>query len=120
MGTSFERQKRREKRRRRVRGTLMGTAERPRLCVFRSQKHVYGQLVDDTSGRVLAAVSSLSPEVRAEGGTNVGAAKRVGSLLAQRAKAVGIARAVFDRGGYRYHGRVAAFAVGAREAGMEF
>jgi large subunit ribosomal protein L18 len=109
------------RRHRRVRKTIHGTAERPRLAVFRSNKHLVLQVIDDVAGRTLAAASTVEAEVRAAGGTgNIDAAKRVGSLVADRAKAAGITKVVFDRGGFLYHGRVAAAADAAREGGLEF
>ena len=104
----------------RIRARVIGTPERPRLAVFRSLNHIYAQVVDDTTGRTLAAVDSRAPDFRqkAKAGGNVAAAKIVGELLAQRAKAHGITQVVFDRGGYQYHGRVAQVAAGAREAGL--
>jgi len=95
---------------------------RPRLSVFRSGRHIYGQVIDDVQGRTLAAASSVERGLRAEleTGADKAAAKRVGLLLAERAKAAGVAEVVFDRGGYRYHGRVQALAEGAREGGLAF
>lgn len=112
----------RRRRHLRVRKKLFGTADRPRLGVFRSQKHIYAQLVDDIKGITLCAASSLDPELRSsEGlGSTVEAARRVGELIAKRALAAGIEEIVFDRGGYIYHGRVAALAAAAREAGLRF
>jgi len=112
----------RQRRHRRVRKKVFGTAERPRLNVFRSLKHIYAQLIDDDRGVTLAAASTLVPELRAKGkiGTKKDAAKVVGELLAQRALAVGIQQVVFDRGGYKYHGRVKALAEGARAGGLQF
>jgi large subunit ribosomal protein L18 len=106
----------------RIRQRVIGTPERPRLAVFRSLNHIYAQVVDDTSGRTLAAVDSRAPDFRqrAKTGGNVAAAKIVGELLAQRAKARGISQVVFDRGGYQYHGRVRALAEAARAAGLAF
>jgi len=104
---------------RRIRRKLAGTLERPRLAVFRSVAHIYAQVIDDTAGRTLAAASSVDKDARTNGG-NVAAAKAIGKLVAQRAKEKGIASVVFDRGGYRYHGRVKALADAAREAGLEF
>jgi large subunit ribosomal protein L18 len=106
------------KRRRRVRSKVRGTAERPRVAVFRSNRGVFAQLIDDDSGRTLAAVNWIEPELKTL--PKMEQAKRAGELLAERAKAAGIEAAVFDRGGYRYHGRVAALAEGAREAGLSF
>ncbi|HEY3316776.1 MAG TPA: 50S ribosomal protein L18 [Bacillota bacterium] len=112
----------RVKRHRRVRKNISGTETRPRLNVFRSLNQIYAQVVDDESGRTLLAASSLDPVVRgkAKSGGNVEAAKLVGALVAQRALAKGIKQVVFDRGGFLYHGRVAALAASAREAGLEF
>ena len=104
----------------RLRKKVTGTAERPRLVVFRSLKHTYAQLVDDVLGVTLASASDLSKEIEADGAGKTGMAKGVGKLLAQRAKGAGISRVVFDRGGYPYHGRVKAVADGARDGGLEF
>jgi len=112
----------RTKRHRRVRQKIAGLTERPRLTVFRSHKHIYAQLVDDTTGRTLASASTLDPAFRTQKqkGSNRSAATAVGQLLAERALAVKISRVVFDRGGYLFHGRVKALADGARSAGLEF
>lgn len=111
----------RARRHRRVRKKLSGTPERPRLAVFRSNRHVVAQVIDDTSGRTLAAASSLEASVRGAGPTgNRSAATAVGKLVAERAKAAGVSQVAFDRGGFMYHGRVAAVADAAREAGLEF
>ena len=110
------------RRRQHVRNKITGTTERPRLSVFRSSKHIYAQLIDDMSGATLAAASSQTAAVRksvAYGG-NVKAAKEVGKHLAEVAKGKGIAKAAFDRGHYRYHGRVKALAEAAREGGLQF
>lgn len=104
----------------RVRKKLSGTAERPRLVVFRSLKHMYAQLVNDDLGVTLLGVSDGSEGVTVDGKGKVGRAKGVGKALATKAKAAGITRVVFDRAGYRYHGRVKAVADGAREGGLEF
>lgn len=108
----------------RVRRKVSGTPERPRLAVYRSNKHISAQLVDDINGRTLAAASSTEPDLRAKlgsvGGGNVTGAVEVGKFVATRAKAVGITRVVFDRGGFVYHGRVAALADAARAEGLEF
>ncbi len=109
---------RRLKRRRRVRAKVIGTAERPRISVRRTNRGVFAQLVDDEARRTLAAVSWTEAELRDL--PRMDQARRAGALLAQRAQAAGIERAVFDRGGYRYHGRVAALAEGAREGGLAF
>ena len=104
----------------RVRKAVRGTAERPRLAVFRSNRHIHAQLIDDRSGRTIAAASTLEADLRSGGTSSVDAATRVGTLLAERAKAAGVQQVVFDRGGFLYHGRVAALADAAREAGLEF
>ncbi|MBX6350137.1 MAG: 50S ribosomal protein L18 [Clostridia bacterium] len=111
----------RMRRHRRVRRRVFGTAERPRLSVFRSERHIYAQVIDDERGHTLAAASSLEPELRgrAKGSTQEGA-RAVGELVARRALAAGIRKVVFDRGGYLYHGRVKALADAARQAGLEF
>jgi large subunit ribosomal protein L18 len=115
-------QKRRLRRRNHVRRRITGTTERPRLSVFRSSKHIYAQLIDDLRGVTLAAASSLAPDVRGalKYGGNIKAAKVVGTKLAEAAKEKGIAKAAFDRGHYRYHGRVKALADAAREGGLQF
>ncbi len=103
---------------------MHGTSERPRLAVFRSLRNIEGQVIDDDARRTLVGMSTLAPEFRgdaaAEGAGKVGSARTAGRLLAERARAVGVKTVVFDRGGYRYHGRVQAFAEGAREGGLEF
>ena len=105
----------------RVRRKVVGTAERPRLAVFRSNRHIQVQVIDDVAGRTLAAASTLEPDVRGAGATgNVTAAATVGRLVAERARAAGINAVVFDRGGFLYHGRIAAVADAARDAGLEF
>ncbi len=106
----------------RVRTRVAGTPEQPRLCVFRSLHHIYAQVIDDRTGCTLASASSLDKEVRKQlkGGGNVAAAKVVGKAIAERALSAGIERVVFDRGGYKYHGRVQALAEAAREAGLKF
>jgi large subunit ribosomal protein L18 len=109
---------RRMRRRRRVRAKVRGSAERPRLSVYRSNKGVFAQLVDDDSGRTLAGVSWTEEELRKLG--RLEQSKRAGELLAERAKSAGVEACVFDRGGYRYHGRVRALAEGAREGGLKF
>jgi large subunit ribosomal protein L18 len=105
----------------RIRHTLQGTAERPRLSVYRSLNHIYVQLIDDMQGKTVVAASSRAK--KAEGkktGGNLAAAKEVGKLIAERAKSKGVTQVVFDRGGYKYHGRVKALADAAREAGLKF
>ena len=106
------------RRRKRVRSKITGTAERPRLSVFRSNRGVFAQLIDDRGGKTVAAVSWIEPDLRKLG--SMDQAKRVGELIAERAKAAGVETCVFDRGGYRYHGRVKALANGAREGGLKF
>jgi large subunit ribosomal protein L18 len=108
------------RRHRRVRKKIHGTAERPRLAVHRSNKHVVAQVIDDDSGRTLAAASTAEAELRSASGSTVDAATKVGTLVADRAKAAGITKVVFDRGGFLYHGRIAALAAAARDAGLEF
>jgi large subunit ribosomal protein L18 len=110
----------RRKRHDRIRLRLAGTAERPRLAVFRSLNHIYAQVIDDASGKTLVAASSLETGLRDADGTKQAGAKAVGKLLAERAKAAGVAQVVFDRAGYRYHGRVRSLAEAAREAGLDF
>ncbi len=112
----------RERRHRRVRQKVRGSVERPRLAVFRSSKHIYAQIVIDGSGKTLVGISSLDAEIagKAIAGGKTGVAKAVGELLARRAMERGIKKVVFDRGGFIYHGRVAALAEGARSGGMEF
>jgi len=105
----------------RVRKKIFGAAARPRLCVFRSNKHIYGQLIDDNRGHTLAAASTNDAEMKARASASKKeAAREVGRLLAQRAREAGIERVVFDRAGYLYHGRVKALAEGAREGGLQF
>lgn len=104
----------------RIRKNISGSAECPRLSVYRSAKHIYAQLVDDTNGVTLAAASTLDPALKGGNGGNKEVAKQVGLRLAENAKAKGIDRVVFDRGGLKYHGRIAALADGAREGGLDF
>jgi large subunit ribosomal protein L18 len=114
------RQQLRYRRHLRVRRKVTGTAARPRLVVYRSLKHIYAQLVNDEQGLTLLGVSDASDGVQVDGAGKVGRAKGTGKLLAERATAAGIKQVVFDRAGYRYHGRVQAVADGAREGGLEF
>jgi large subunit ribosomal protein L18 len=109
---------RRLRRRRRVRAKVRGSAERPRISVFRSNRGICAQLIDDDAGRTIVAVNWTEPDLR--GLQAMDQAKRVGEVLAERAKAAGVESAVFDRGGYQYHGRVAALADGARSGGLSF
>jgi large subunit ribosomal protein L18 len=115
--TVMTNQSRRLKRRRRVRAKVNGVAQRPRISVFRSNRGISAQLIDDVNGRTLAAVNWTEAELRAL--PRLDQARRAGALLAERAKAAGVEAAVFDRGGYRYHGNVKALAEGAREAGLQ-
>jgi large subunit ribosomal protein L18 len=108
------------RRHRRVRKKLRGTAERPRLAVFRSNRHISAQVIDDLSGRTLAAASTVDADLRSGATGNKDAAAQVGRLVAERAKSAGVEQVVFDRGGFLYHGRIAAVADAAREAGLEF
>ncbi len=111
-----------ERRRNRVRRAVRGTADRPRLTVFRSSKHIYVQLVDDDQGKTLVAASTVSPELKGKVnyGGNIKAAEAVGSLVAQKAKSAGLSKICFDRGHYRYHGRIKALADAARKGGLDF
>lgn len=122
MITKLDRKKVRQKKHLRIRKHIKGTAERPRLAVYRSLKHIYAQLIDDNSGKTLVAASSLDEALKNEGayGGNKEAAKEVGLLIARKAESLGIKTVVFDRGGNLYHGRVQAVAEGAREGGLEF
>ncbi len=110
----------RRRRHRRVRKKVRGTPERPRLSVFRSNRHVYAQLIDDVNGRTIASASTAEKDARASTSATVEAAKAVGKRLGERGKAAGASAVVFDRGGYRFHGQVAGVADGAREAGLTF
>ena len=110
----------RKRRHLRVRKKVRGTAARPRLAVFRSSKHIYAQVIDDVGGRTISSASTMETSVRSSGGGTVAAAKSVGERVAERAKDAGIDTVVFDRGGFKYHGRVAAVADGARNGGLEF
>lgn len=114
--------KNRKRRHVRVRKKIVGTQERPRLNVFRSSNNIYVQVIDDTQGSTLASASTLDADVKKSGihGGNTEAARKVGELVAKRAKEKGINQVVFDRGGYLYHGRIKALAEGAREGGLEF
>jgi large subunit ribosomal protein L18 len=106
----------------RVRTRVVGTPERPRLNVYRSVGHIYAQIIDDRGGRTLISASSVDKETKKglKGGGNIASAKAVGKIIAERAKAAGVTQVVFDRGGYKYHGRVKALADAAREAGLQF
>src|SRR6202047_3839575 len=117
---SAVRRKQRLRRHARLRKKIAGTAERPRLVVNRSSRHIHVQLVNDLTGTTLAAASSIEPDVRAVEGDKKAHSKRVGQLIAERAKAAGIEAVVFDRGGYTYGGRIAALADAARESGLKF
>ena len=110
----------RRRRHLRIRRRLRGTGARPRLCVFRSLQHIYAQVIDDTSGRTLAAASTLDAALQGLSGNKAERARAVGVAIAERASAAGITQVVFDRGGYQYHGRVRTLAEAAREGGLEF
>lgn len=115
-----DRKKARVKRHMRVRNKISGTAERPRLAVFRSEKNMYAQIIDDVAGRTLVSASTLDKDFAAKVGSNKEAAKAVGELIAKKAVENGIEEVVFDRGGFVYHGRIKELAEGAREAGLRF
>ena len=119
MISDLAKKERRERVHVRIRRKVRGTAERPRLAVFRSLAHIYAQVIDDEAGRTLVSASSVDKSGKANGGT-VAAAKTIGKLVAEKAKEKGVQRVVFDRGGYVYHGRVKALADAARAAGLEF
>lgn len=123
MGSKLNpRQEARLKRKKRIRTKIWGSPERPRLSVFRSSKHIYAQVIDDVNSVTLAAASTLNPEIRQQEEVKgkIEDAKRVGKMIADKAKAQGINKVVFDRNGFLYHGRVRALATAAREAGLEF
>ncbi|AXK89558.1 50S ribosomal protein L18 [Nocardia farcinica] len=122
LGKDVSTQRRLSKARRhfRLRKKIAGTTERPRLVVHRSSRHLHAQLVDDTVGKTIAAASSIEPDVRAVEGDKTAKGKKVGELIAARAKAAGVEAVVFDRGGHDYHGRIAALADAAREGGLKF
>ncbi|MGP8065562.1 MAG: 50S ribosomal protein L18 [Acidimicrobiales bacterium] len=110
----------RRRRHERLRHKVVGTAERPRLAVFRSSRHIVAQVIDDTAGRTIVAASTMEESLRTKPTGNVAAAAEVGRIVAERAREHGVGKVVFDRGGSRYHGRVAALAEAARQAGLEF
>ena len=110
----------RQRRHRRLRKRLVGTPERPRLCVYRSLQHTSAQVVDDGTGHVLAIATTICKELRQDQNANMEAAKRIGTAIAERAKAAGIEQVIFDRNGWQFHGRVRAVAEAAREAGLRF
>ena len=118
--TAAKKRELRIRRHRRVRKSIAGTPERPRLVVFRSVRHISAQVVDDTAGRTLASAGTVEASLRSSPGGNIAGAAAVGRLIAERAVAAGVTRVVFDRGGNRYHGRVAALADAARQGGLEF
>ena len=122
MITKKSRNEARKKRHQRIRNRVVGTPQRPRLCVFRSLKHIYAQVIDDSQGRTLAAASTLDVGLRGDLASlpKTEEAARVGALVAERAKAAGVTMVVFDRGGYQYHGRVQRLADAAREGGLVF
>jgi large subunit ribosomal protein L18 len=117
---SIDKTESRLRRKKRIRKHVSGSQERPRLTVFRSNKHIYAQVIDDVKGVTLASASSLEKDMRAKSGANVEAAKAVGALVAKRAAEKGVKDVVFDRGGYRYHGRIKALGDAAREGGLKF
>lgn len=119
MVARIDKNEQRQKRHRRVRGSVSGTEARPRLNVYRSLNHIYAQIIDDTKGVTLVSASSTEKGFEGNGG-NKEAARKVGKIVGERAKAAGISAVVFDRGGYLYHGRVAELAAGAREGGLKF
>ena len=122
MAGNEDKHKGRERRHHRIRKRVVGSAERPRLCVFKSARHIYAQIIDDERGRTLAAASTLSREIKERGkaGNKTMVARLVGELLAVRAMAAQVDRVVFDRGGYKFHGRIKALATGVREKGVKF
>ena len=120
MPTARSRSAARQKRHSRLRLRVAGSVERPRLAVFRSINQIYAQVIDDTTGHTLASASSMEASLRGSGSTKTERAKQVGSLIGDRAKAAGVDRVVFDRAGFKYHGRIRALAEGARESGLEF
>lgn len=122
MSNTIEKLAKRNKRRKSIRKKVFGTAERPRLAVFRSARHIYAQVINDTDGVTLCSASTLCEEIQSQFGTmgNKEAAEAVGKLLAERARSANVTQVVFDRGGFLYHGRVAALADGARAAGLDF
>ena len=120
MDRAKERMEARGRIRERIRKTVSGTAERPRLAVKKSLKHIYVQLIDDASGKTIAAASSRDKDAEIKGGSNQAAAKAVGALIAKKAKDKGVTSVVFDRGGYQYHGNIKALADAARENGLKF
>ena len=120
MPTARSRSAARQKRHSRLRLRVAGSAERPRLAVFRSINQIYAQVIDDSTGHTLASASSMEATVKGAGGTKTERARQVGSAIGERAKAAGVERVVFDRAGFKYHGRIRALAEGARESGLEF
>lgn len=120
MTASISRGAARQKRHDRLRLRVAGDSARPRLAVFRSLNHIYAQVIDDSSGRTLAAASSLEPDLRSAKGTKSAEASAVGRIVAERARSAGVGKVVFDRAGFRYHGRIKSLADAAREAGLEF
>jgi large subunit ribosomal protein L18 len=117
---SHDRRRARIRRHRRVRKNVIGSADRPRLAVFRSARHIYVQVIDDTTAKTIASASTLDASLKGTKSAKKDSAAKVGALIAERAKAAGITKVAFDRGGYAYHGRLAALADAAREGGLEF
>jgi len=118
--TIQEKRNLRQRRKRRIRIKVFGEAERPRLSVYRSLNHIYAQVIDDSTGKTIAAASTLSPELKDGKGKKKDRAKEVGKLVAQKCKSANVGAVVFDRNGFNYHGRIAAVADGAREGGLKF
>ena len=116
----IDRNANRKKRHARVRNKVSGTSEKPRLSVYRSDAHIYAQLIDDVAGNTLAQASTLDGSLKLDSTKNMEAAKAVGTLIAERAKAAGVTKVAFDRSGFKYHGRIKALADAAREGGLEF
>ena len=117
---SHDRRRARLRRHRRVRKSVIGSPERPRVTVFRSARHIYVQVIDDTTGRTIASASTLDASLKGTKSAKKDSAARVGALIAERVKAAGVTKVAFDRGGYAYHGRIASLADAAREGGLEF
>ena len=120
MNRNKQKDVRRSRRRTGIRKRVIGTPERPRLAIYRSLNHMYAQVIDDLAGVTLASASTRDKAFNADGSGNAGAAKRVGELIAEKAKSAGVSSVVFDRGGFRYHGRIKALADAAREGGLQF
>ncbi len=120
MANTKEKQRAREKRIRRIRKKIVGTSDQPRLRVFKSNKHIYAQIIDDSLGKTIVSMSTIDKTFEREETDKTGSAKKVGLLIAEAAKNAGVSKVTFDRGGYIYHGRVKALSEGAREGGLQF